>query len=85
MEIEIDVLRKWIDNRLCDLVRSKEDRLQQRQKEFVDGSIDTLLGLRSQFCRGDSIRADDTGRACRSEVVNERRPIDASAPKQAVC
>lgn len=86
MEIEINVLREWIDSRLADLVRSKESRLQERQREFVDGSIDTLLGLRSQFCKGELNRADDREDATRTRPRGGRsRSVDASEKTQVAC
>lgn len=86
MDIEMDVLRDWIDKRLADLVRSKASRLQERQREFVDGSIDTLLGLRSQFCSSEANRPAGREDISRSKTRSGRsRKIDASEATQAVC
>ena len=86
MDIEIDVLRDWIDNRLADLVRSKASRLQERQRQFVDGSIDTLLGLRSQFCTSQAARPAASEHAPRSKARSGRsRKLDASEATQTVC
>jgi hypothetical protein len=86
VDIEIDVLRDWIDNRLADLARSKASRLQERQREFVDGSIDTLLGLRSQFCTSEANRAAVREDATRSKPrAGRSRKVDASQAPQAVC
>ena len=87
MEIEIDVLRAWIDGRLSDLVASKAVKLQERQREFVDGSIDTLLGLRSQFCKNASTSTpggkDDKSRPKARSGRN--RSVDASETTQVAC
>ena len=86
MDIEIDVLRDWIDSRLGDLARSKASRLQERQREFVDGAIDTLLGLRSQLCTSDANRSAGREDASRSKPRGARsRKIDASPATQTVC
>ncbi len=86
MEIEINVLRDWIDSRLGDLVRSKASRLQERQREFVDGSIDTLLGMRSQFCGNDISRPDGREDASRTKPrAGRTRSVDASEATQVVC
>ena len=86
MDIEINVLRDWIDGRLADLVRSKASRLQERQREFVDGSIDTLLGLRSQFCTSAANRPAGREDEPRSKAkIGRSRKVDASEATQTVC
>lgn len=86
MEIQIDVLRAWIDNRLNDLVASKASKLQERQREFVNGSIDTLLGLRSQFCKGESSARGCPENTSRPKPRSGRsRSADASEATQVAC
>ena len=86
MDLEIDVLRDWIDNRLGELVRSKASRLQERQREFVDGSIDTLLALRAQFCTAGLSRTGAGEDAPRSNTrKGQRRKVEAQQAAQAVC
>ncbi len=84
--MEIEVLRDWIDSRLGELVRSKASRLQERQREFVDGSIDALLALRGQFCANGLSRTGPGEDAPRSNTRKEqRRKVEAPQTARAVC